>query len=162
MADAMRSLLLAYETDAKAQAQPNTLGAFPWLASVYVIQSPELLPPDWSTELPTLLIYPDDTDITPFCLGDAGDQKVYRVMMTICAEGFGDESAGLFGLGSFPGILAMMETLETRYRRNTLNITQEATSRRISYKMRRIPPFLHRGINQGHLTIQHLYVDMRP
>lgn len=162
MADAMQSLLLAYEADVKAEAQPNTGGAFPWLASVYVIQSPELLPPDWSTELPTLLIYPDDTDVTPFCLGDVGDEKVCYVNLSIFAEGFGDETAGLFGLGAFPGILTMVELLETRYRRNTLNITQQATSRRISYKMRRIPPFLHRGINQGHITIQHLYADMRP
>lgn len=162
MADAMRSLLLAYETDAKAQAQPNTLGAFPWLASVYVIQSPELLPPDWSTELPTLLIYPQVTASSPLCLGDAGDQKVYTIMMSICAEGFGDESAGLFGAGTFPGVLTMIDALETRYRRNTLNLTQQATLTRIDYTLRRIPPFLHRGINQGHLTIQHLYVDMRP
>lgn len=162
MADAMRSLLLAYEADVKAETQPNTIGAFPWLASVYVIQSPELLPPDWSTELPTLLIYPQTTISSPMCLGDTADQKIYSVTLSICAEGFGDETAGLFGSGSFPGILTMIDALETRYRRNTLNITQQATLTRIDYTLRRIPPFLHKGINQGHITIQHLYADMRP
>ena len=162
MADAMRSLLAAYLADAQAEAQPNALGAFPWLASVYVIQSPDLLPPDWSTELPTLLVYPQITTATPFCLGDTGDQKIYTVNLSLFCEGFADETAGLFGVGSFPGLLTMLDAIETRYRRNTLNLTQQATLTRIDYTLRRIPPFLHRGINQGHLTIQHLYVDMRP
>lgn len=161
MADAMRSLLAAYLADAQAEAQPNALGAFPWLASVYVIQSPDLLPSDWSTELPTLLVYPQITSATPLCLGDTGDQKIYTVNLSLCCEGFGDETAGLFGHGSFPGLLTMLDAIETRYRRNTLNLTQQATLTRIDYTLRRIPPFLHRGINQGHLTIQHLYVDMR-
>lgn len=162
MADAMRSLLAAYLSDAQSQAQPNTLGAFPWLASVYVVQSPELLPPDWSTELPTLLIYPQVTAANPLCLGDVADEKIYSIVLTLCCEGFGDETAGLFGAGAFPGLLTMLDAIETRYRRNTLNITQQATLARIDYTLRRIPPFLHRGINQGHLTIQHMYVDMRP
>ena len=161
MADAMRSLLAAYLSDAQSQAQPNTSGAFPWLASVYVIQSPDLLPPDWSTELPTLLIYPQITTATPFCLGDTGDQKIYTVNLSLFVEGFADETAGLFGVGSFPGLLTMLDAIETRYRRNTLNLTQQATLTRIDYTLRRIPPFLHRGINQAHLTIQHLYLDMR-
>ena len=162
MADAMRALLAAYYSDVQSQMQPYTDKAFPWLASVYVIQSPELLPPDWSTELPTLLIYPQTTAVAPFCLGDVGDQKTYTVTLSLCCEGFGDETAGLFGAGTFPGLLTMLDTIETRYRRNTLNITQQATETRIDYTLRRIPPFLHRGINQGHLTFQHLYVDMRP
>lgn len=162
MADMIRSLLSAYLTDAQSQAQPNTLGAFPWIASVYVIQAPELLPPDWSTELPTLLIYPLVTSIAPLCLGDGGDEKTTAIVLTLGAEGFQDETAGLFGVGSFPGILTMMEAIETRYRRNTLNYSQQATATRLDYTLRRIPPFLHRGINQAHLTIQHLYADMRP
>lgn len=161
MADAMRALLAAYYSDVQSQAQPNALGAFPWLASVYVVQSPELLPPDWSAELPTLLIYPQVTASSPLCLGDTGDQKIYSIVLSLCSEGFADETAGLFGVGSFPGLLTMLDAIETRYRRNTLNITQQATLTRIDYTLRRIPPFLHRGINQGHLTIQHLYVDMR-
>ena len=157
----MRSLLNAYLTDAKSQAQPYTDKAFPWLASAYVIQSPELLPQDWSAELPTLLIYPQITTVSPLGLGDCGDQKIYSVGLSLCAEGFGDETAGLFGAGSYPGLLTMLEALETRYRRNTLALTQQATTTRIDYTLRRIPPFLHRGINQAHLSIQHLYCDMR-
>lgn len=159
MADAMRSLLLAYEADANAQKS----SAWTWLSSVYVIQAPELLPPDWSAELPTLLIYPSQpVPVRPLCLGDGGDEKTYYVNLSILAEGFGDETAGLFGAGSFPGVLSMKDALETRYRRNTLNITQQATCTRIDYTLRRIPPFLHRGINQAHITIEHLYADMRP
>lgn len=162
MADGMRSLLSAYLSDAQSQMQPYTDKAFPWLASAYVIQTPELLPPDWSAELPTLLIYPQITQASPFCLGDAGDQKTYTVTLSLCSEGFADETAGLFGAGAFPGLLTMLDAIETRYRRNTLSVTQQATLTRIDYTLRRIPPFLHRGINQAHLTLQHLYLDMRP
>lgn len=162
MADAMRSLLSAYLSDVQSQMQPFTDRAFPWLASAYIIQTPELLPPDWSAELPTLLICPQITAASPLCLGDAGDQKIYTVTISLCAEGFADETAGLFGAGTYPGLLTMLDAIETRYRRNTLSLTQQATLMRIDYTLRRIPPFLHRGINQAHLTIQHLCLDMRP
>ena len=160
MADAMRSLLSAYLSDVQSQMQPYTDKAFPWLASAYIIQTPETIPPDWSTELPALLIYAGRTDISPFCLGDAGDKKKTSVILTVLAEGFG-ENFGLMGNSYYPGIFAMIDDVESRYRRQTFGITQEATAILKDHNQRRIPPFLHRGINQAHLTIQHLYLDMR-
>lgn len=157
--DILRSLLTAYLQDIPTQ---QTAGNLTYLKSWYVIQNPELLPPDLSTETPCLLIWPGSTQLTLECLPAVADEKLYTITLSVIREGYDDETLGMFGNAYTTGILEMAEDLESLYRRQTFNLSQFCRCARIDYLPRRVPPFLGQGINQAHLTFEHRHMDVRP
>jgi hypothetical protein len=159
MADILKDLLQAYYDDVSIERKSG--GNLTSILSHYIIQQPILLPPDFSAELPCLLIYPGTIPVRLGCLGGYSDLKQYEITLTLLKEGFGHESQGLFGDEYNVGLLAIMQDIETLYRRETFDLSLAARTTRIDYRLLRLEPFLHRGIHQGHITFVHEYMDLR-
>lgn len=155
MADILKKLLKAYEKDIELQ-RSDTLS---YIASTSLIQSPELLPPDLSSPLPIILIYPAPIPVKPACLPGRADIKTYTIGLTIAIESYRDETLGLFGSINNIGIIDAMNDLENLYRRETFDLSCAAWTTLIDYTIRRYPPFMGEAIAQGHLSIEHTYWD---
>lgn len=156
--DILKDLLTAYLASIPTQ---RAAGKLLYLRSWYVIQSPESVPPDMSTETPCLLIWPGVVNAEIDCLPALSDEKTYNINLTVLREGYDDETLGMFGNSYTVGILDMAAELETIYRRETFGLSETVRCARIDYTQRRIPPFLGKGINQAHLTFEHKHMDMR-
>jgi hypothetical protein len=159
MADILKSLLQAYYDDITTEKQAG--GSLDFIMSHYIIQSPENLPQDISTELPCVLIYPLQIPSEPMCVPAIHDQKVYEIVLSIIKEGYGDETLGIMGDSYEEGVIDMAVKVETRYRRQTFGLSGYVYQSLIDYTMLRIPPFLESHINQAHITFHHEYEDLR-
>lgn len=159
MADILKNLLEAYYNDIVTESAAG--GALDFVRSCYIVQSPELLPPDFSTDLPCVLISFGLVPITPFCVPMIHDQKFYNITLSIFKEGYGDQTLGILGDSYETGVIDMMSAIETRYRRQTFALSDMVHHSQIDYTMLRIPPFLGKHINQGYITFRHDYIDMR-
>jgi hypothetical protein len=153
MADILNSLLSAYAADI-ATLQAST---FSYINSVFVMEQPALLPPNYSAPLPTVLIYPGLTTLTPRSVGPfRSDEKHYIVMISIFKE-FVDDA--FTGDTYEPGIITIASAFEDRYNRNTLNLSLACLLKSINFNMVGITPFM--GCVQAHLQFDHLYFDSR-
>ena len=159
MADILKDLLEAYYDDLTTQIVPGQ--SLDFINSHFIVQAPELIPPDWSTQLPVCLISFGLIPITPMCVPMVHDQKIYNITLTIVKEGWGDETLGIIGDSEETGIIDMMSALETRYRRETFDLSDIVHQSQIDYTQIGIPPFLSLATNQGHITFYHDYIDMR-
>ncbi len=160
MADILKSLLAAYQDDIN-DVQSQAGGGLTYIVKAYIVQAPEVLPMDWSADLPCILISPNSIPVEPDCLPGLADRKTYDITLSILKEGYGDETLGLFGDTHETGLLTMAQDLETLYRREKFSLSAACYLTQINYTLRKIPPYLHTGINQAHLTFRHEYLDMR-
>lgn len=159
MADILKELLEAYYNDIVSKSQAG--GALDFVRSCYIVQSPESIPPDMSTDLPCVLISFGLVPVTPFCVPMVSDQKIYNITLSVLKEGYGEQTLGILGDTYEVGVVDMMSSVETLYRRETFNLSDIVYQSQIDYTMLTIPPFLQKHINQGHITFRHDYVDMR-
>ncbi len=151
--DILKTLLEAYYNDIPLQASLDYIDAR------YIIQQPNILPPDWSTPLPCVLIYPNNVNLEPDCMGHWSDKKLYNITLSIFKEYF-DENVGVVGDSQTKGIIEVANDFETVYNRNNLSDTSIACLlTNINYQQLMLPQFA--GLYQCHLTFQHLHVDSR-
>ncbi len=160
MADILKNLLEAYRTDIN-DVESQAGGAITYIIKSYIVQAPEVLPMDWSADLPCILISPSSIPVHPDCLPGVADKKTYEITLSILKEGYGDETLGLIGDAHETGLLTMAQDLETLYRREKFSLSAACYLVNIDYNLRKVPPYLHTGINQAHLTFRHEYLDMR-
>ncbi len=159
MADVLKSLLQAYYADIQTESQAG--GELDFLMSSFIVQSPHNLPTGMEADLPCALISFGLVPITPMCVPMVNDQKFYNITISIIKEGYGEQVLGIIGDTYETGIIDMMTTLETRYRRQTFDLTDIVHQSQIDYTVFEIPPFLGRYTAQGHINLVHDYIDMR-
>jgi hypothetical protein len=159
MADILKSLLTSYYNDIETQSQAG--GALDFVRSSYIIQNPELIPPDLSTTLPCVLISFGLVPIEPFCVPMIHDKKIYNITISVIKQGYNKQTLDIIGDAYETGIIDMMSAIETRYRRQTFGLSDIVNQSQIDYTLLRIPPFLDQTTAQGHITFMHDYIDMR-
>ncbi len=154
MADRYEDLCQAYLENFKSRRRDE----LSFLNSFFLIQTPALVPPDFSCALPTLLIYPGITDITISCLSDIEDEKIYPIILTLIKQQFPVDSFGLITKSSQIGLFEMTRVLEGLYRTEKFGISHSCEITQISYQIQSIPQFPN--CNQSHISIRHQYTDM--
>jgi len=159
MSDPVKGLLEAYYDDIATRKAGG--GGLSYIHDHYIIQSPDVLPPDWSAELPLILIYVSSPiQITPLCVPSLEDRKIFDITLSILVESVGDPMVGFVGDDYYTGVLTMAQDLEILYRRETFDLSDMCHATQIDYSQRSNLPFSHKGIAQAHLTFQHDAVDM--
>ncbi len=154
MADKLKTLLQAYHDDILAR-QPTTLST---IASFYIVQSPAV-PPDFSADLPCVLIWPGSVPVSPLCLPATSDYKEYTVNLSLIVEGYQDETLGIMGDSYVSGLFDLVELLETYYRREKFSLTQACELTNIDYSNWGNGPFI--GTHTATLSFRHQHSDMR-
>ena len=156
--DILKSLLTAYKDDIESEMSG---GVFDSIRAVYRIVQPEIIPPDFSTPLPCILVYSGASlPVQNECLGAFQYEKNYEITLTVIMEGWGEEF-GLFGKNTYKGLYDTLSDIESRYHAQTFDLSQACELIRLGYESRRIAPFYHPGILQGHVTLRHRHLDMR-
>lgn len=159
MSDPVKSLLEAYYNDITSKMVAGQ--ALDYIHDHYIIQSPSLLPPDWSCELPLVLIYVSQPiPVEPHCVPSLMDRKFISITLSLLAESVGDPMVGFVGDSYYTGVLTMAQDIETLYRRETFSLSDECHTTQIDYSQNIALPFRHIGIAQAHLTFQHDFMDM--
>jgi len=158
MSDVLKSLLAAYKTDLETVTQTGGSLSFIW--SYYVIPQTDVLPPDFSTPLPCLLIYPLTITTPLMCLGAYVYQKDYQIGLTLIQEGYG-EDYGLITDTADTSLVDNLNAIEERYHDNTLSITNACRLLSVDYQLRNIPAFISKGLLQGTIILQHYYEDFK-
>jgi hypothetical protein len=158
MAEIFNDLLQAMDDDLEARIDDTT---FTWLKSHEIIDPAEVIPDEFSLELPAILVYGAITSITPLCIGGDAEEKTYQMTMTVLRESSISARYTFVGDAYDVGLHTMVEELETLYRRETFNLSDVCQMLPPDFSTR-IPTELgDRTIVQAHVTFQHTYVDSR-
>lgn len=154
MSNAIKDLLAAYYADVTARMV--TGGALAAVHDCYIIQAPELLPPDFSAELPLALIYlSTPVNVTPHCLPMLFDRKIFSVTISLLVESVGSPMLGFIGDSYYPGVLDIARSVEELYQRETFAISDTCATTQIDFSLRVSLPFVNGSLAQAHLTFQH-------
>ena len=108
MADILKTLLQAYLDD--FQTETSAGGTLSYIKHYFVIQSPLLVPPDWSTPCPFVLIYPQPITLTPDVIGMESNEKLYNITMSVFQE-YPDITVGLMGDDYLDGVIDIADDL---------------------------------------------------
>jgi hypothetical protein len=161
MADILDDLLTAYKTDI-ASLQATT---FSWVRMYAIPGETDLT--NWYGLLPLVLILPVSTILAPDSFEGScrSDRKVYTILLSAILQAY-DQSYGT----KSPNVPDMVQaiqrgqTLETRYNRNTLSLSQSCVLTNITYGPPPIPGFTVDGqgwVHAVNLTFEHDWIDRR-
>jgi len=153
MADKLGTLMQSYWDDFQVK-KATTLSDF---AAIFIEETP--LPPDFSTDLPCLVLWGQTPFLEPMCLPSHSDSKEYEITMTVISEKYDDGELGLLGDDYTPGLYSLVETLETEYRREDFSVSQGCILLPPRYSNSPIPPL--GGTCFAVLTFRHFHADRR-
>lgn len=155
MADSiLNDLLQAYKDKIDTLLQPGQ--SLDFLNSCAVIQSPSILLPDFSTPLPSCLIYCTYEEINYIYLCRDAREKVIDIALTVIKEGL-NQQEGVLSDYTGSGIIDMGKSLEDVFDEEDFDLTDGVMIQSVSPLKLRMPPFINENVNMFTITFRHQY-----